>query len=77
MPNLVSLSLKGRIGTGTTYSDLTGMYSAERFHYVEIEEEKLQMVKNNLGLEPDDIIIIKRPNDPYLKVSIQDQGKTF
>ncbi|KAM6488332.1 hypothetical protein HDV62DRAFT_20952 [Trichoderma sp. SZMC 28011] len=72
MPNLVSLSLKGRIGTGTTYSDLTGMYSAERFHYVEIEEEKLQMVKNNLGLEPDDIIIIKRPNDPYLKTFLRE-----
>lgn len=65
MPNLVSLSLRGRIGEGE--------YSDESFHYVEVDKEKLQMMKNNLGLEPDDIVIIKRPNDPYLKVSVQDR----
>lgn len=53
-----------------------GRYSEERFHYVKVEEEKLQMIKNNLGLEPDDIVIIKRPDEPYLKVSIQ-AGQEF
>lgn len=64
MPNLVSLSLRGRIGEFE--------YSDESFHYVEVDREKLQMMKNNLGLEPDDIIIIKRPNDPYLKIFLRE-----
>ncbi|KAL6804915.1 hypothetical protein GGI42DRAFT_323178 [Trichoderma sp. SZMC 28013] len=64
MPNLVSLSLEGRIGVGR--------YSEERFHYVKVEEEKLQMIKNNLGLEPDDIVIIKRPDEPYLKILLRE-----
>ncbi|KAK4083731.1 uncharacterized protein Triagg1_1393 [Trichoderma aggressivum f. europaeum] len=36
------------------------------------EEEKLQMVKKDLNLEPDDIIIIQRPNDPYLKILLRE-----